>query len=290
MLLGRGGATAQICRQVGVVALFDFGQGARAQTLHLMLKAQVSQLGCASWILLLLLLELVVLRAELQETIGTLLLHRGQRFQLLPHGDPLLFKKGQFLFKCAREVVLGLDALVLRRAATLVLGMVMMVPAHSTEVFSAERRKELALWPAEVGPRGACGLCLVLVERCRLGAGGGCGCGAWEEARLDDDLGLGAATTRREPSFANLCCVLAVDWLVCIVSIVVERRPVLLARGEAPTAKHPVCSVERVTHYRVLQLLFHQLFVGRFMLLLLYLVVVNCVAIDGAIARTAQLG
>ena len=80
------------------------------------------------------------------------------------------------------------------------------------------------------------------------------------------------------------------DDTVRIICIVVERRSVLLARGETPTAKHPVCSVERVTHYRVLQLLLHQLFVGRFMLLLLYLVVINCVAIDGAIARTAQLG
>lgn len=74
--------------------LFDFGQGTRAQTLHLMLKAQVSELGSAGWILLLLLLKLVVLRAELQKTIGTLLLDRSKWLQLLPHGDPLMFKKG----------------------------------------------------------------------------------------------------------------------------------------------------------------------------------------------------
>ena len=96
----------------------------------------------------------------------------------------------------AREVVLGLDALVLQRAATLVLGMmVVMVPAHRAEVFPPERREELALRPAEVGSRGACRLCLVLVERCRLRAAGRRGCGAGEETRLDNDLGFGAATT-----------------------------------------------------------------------------------------------
>lgn len=99
-----------------------------------------------------------------------------KRFEVLAHANSLLLKHGQFLFERAREVFL-------RRGWVACLH-------RSAKIFPPERREELARLTAAALFR----VRRHLVQKRRLCTGRSRG--PWEQARLDDDLGLSSPRLR----------------------------------------------------------------------------------------------